>query len=58
MLTFLAAKAVVKVKGGVMSHYTGWRILQIIPPQPGWKAVHGQQTEDKKIEVFTRPIIC
>jgi len=35
-----------------------WRILQIIPAQPDWKAVHCQQTEDKKIDVFTRPIIC
>jgi hypothetical protein len=41
-----------------MNQYKSWKILQIIPAQGGWKAVHCQELEDKQIEISNRPIIC
>jgi hypothetical protein len=41
-----------------MNAYRSWNILQIIPAQGGWKAVHCQELEDRQIEIFNRPIIC
>jgi hypothetical protein len=38
--------------------YNGWKILQIIPAQVGWKAVHCQQSENRQIKIFNRAIIC
>jgi hypothetical protein len=41
-----------------MNDSSRWKILQIIPAQVGWKAVHCQQSEDKQVLIFNRPIIC
>ena len=41
-----------------MSEHNGWKILQIIPAQGGWKAVHCQESENKQIVIFNRAIIC
>jgi hypothetical protein len=41
-----------------MNQYKSWKILQIIPAQGGWKAVHCQESADKQIEISNRPIIC
>ena len=41
-----------------MNEYKSWKILQIIPAQGGWKAVHCQELEDRQIEISNRPIIC
>jgi hypothetical protein len=35
-----------------------WKILQIIPAQRDWKAVHGRELENKQIEISNRCIIC
>ena len=35
-----------------------WKIKQIIPAQPGWKAVHCGESEDGQLVVFNRAIIC
>lgn len=35
-----------------------WRIIQIIPAQAGWKAVHCQELENKQIEISNRCVIC
>jgi hypothetical protein len=43
---------------GSMNEYKSWKILQIIPAQGGWKAVHCQELEDRQIEISNRPIIC
>jgi len=41
-----------------MSEPNGWKILQIIPAQEGWKAVHCQESENRQIVIFNRAIIC
>jgi hypothetical protein len=41
-----------------MNDENGWKILQISPAQPGWKAVHCQESENKQIVIFNRAIIC
>jgi len=41
-----------------MSEHKSWKILQIIPAQGGWKAVHCQELENRQIEISNRPIIC
>jgi hypothetical protein len=41
-----------------MSGENGWKILQIIPAQVGWKAVHCQESKNKQIVILNRPIIC
>lgn len=35
-----------------------WKIKQIIPAQPGWKAVHCVEPENGQVVVFNRTIIC
>jgi hypothetical protein len=34
------------------------KIKQIIPAQPGWKAVHCAESEDGQLVMFNRAIIC
>ena len=41
-----------------MKEHKSWKILQIIPAQGGWKAVHCQESEDKQLKISHRPIIC
>ena len=36
----------------------GWRIRQIIAAQPGWKAVHCQESANGQIKISNRAIIC
>jgi hypothetical protein len=35
-----------------------WKIKQIIPAQPGWKAIHCGESEDGQLVMFNRPVIC
>jgi hypothetical protein len=35
-----------------------WKIKQIIPAQPGWKAVHCAESELGQVVMFNRAIIC
>jgi hypothetical protein len=35
-----------------------WKIKQIIPAQPGWKAVHCGESENGQVAMFNRAIIC
>jgi hypothetical protein len=35
-----------------------WKILQIIPAQSGWTAVHCQESKNHEIQISNRPIIC
>jgi hypothetical protein len=41
-----------------MNEHKSWKILQIIPAQGGWKAVHCQESKPKQVEISNRPIIC
>ncbi|MGE5305037.1 MAG: hypothetical protein ACM3TN_17125 [Alphaproteobacteria bacterium] len=41
-----------------MSKNENWKILQIIPAQGGWTAVHCQESKNHEIMIFSRPIIC
>ncbi|MGH7796463.1 MAG: hypothetical protein ACREQ2_16465 [Candidatus Binatia bacterium] len=41
-----------------MNEHGKWKILQIIPAQGGWKAVHCQELENKEIVIFNRGIVC
>ncbi|MPZ76386.1 MAG: hypothetical protein GEU77_07660 [Deltaproteobacteria bacterium] len=41
-----------------MSDCKNWKILQIIPAQGGWKAVHCQESENEQIKISNRSIIC
>ena len=41
-----------------MSKNENWKILQIIPAQGGWTAVHCQESKNHEITIFSRPIIC
>ena len=41
-----------------MNESNNWKILQIIPAQEGWKAVHCRELENKEIEISNRAIIC
>jgi hypothetical protein len=41
-----------------MNRHSNWKILQIIPAQAGWKAVHCQESENGEIKISTRSIIC
>lgn len=43
---------------GFMNESKSWKILQIIPAQAGWKAVHCQESGNKEIEISNRPIVC
>ncbi len=52
-------KAALKPLGeDFMNEYKNWKILQIIPAQGGWKAIHCQESENKEIEISNRSIIC
>jgi len=41
-----------------MNEYKNWKILQIIPAQGGWKAIHCRESGNKEIEISNRSIIC
>jgi hypothetical protein len=41
-----------------MSGNKTWKILQIVPAQSGWKAVHCDQSADREIKIYNRAIIC
>jgi hypothetical protein len=41
-----------------MTESKSWKILQIIPAQAGWKAVHCRELENKQIEISNRCVIC
>ncbi|HYY25418.1 MAG TPA: hypothetical protein VE689_08010 [Candidatus Udaeobacter sp.] len=41
-----------------MNENRRWKILQIIPAQGGWTAVHCQESKNHQIEISNRPIIC
>lgn len=41
-----------------MNEHKNWKILQIIPAQDGWKAVHCQEWENKEIKISNRSVIC
>jgi hypothetical protein len=51
-------RRLLNARRGSMNEYKSWKILQIIPAQGGWKAVHCQELEDRQIEISNRPIIC
>lgn len=36
----------------------GWKILQIIAAQPGWKAVHCEESANRQVKISNRAIIC
>lgn len=35
-----------------------WKMLQIIPAQSGWKAVHCQEADNRQVKISSRAIIC
>jgi hypothetical protein len=35
-----------------------WKILQIIPAQVRWKAIHCQESENSRVKVYDRAVIC
>jgi hypothetical protein len=41
-----------------MSEQENWKILQIIPAQPGWKAVHCEESANGEMRITNRSIIC
>lgn len=41
-----------------MTEHKKWKILQIIPAQGGWKAVHCQELASREIVIFNRGIVC
>jgi hypothetical protein len=41
-----------------MQQSKAWKVLQIIPAQVGWKAVHYQAASDDQIQIFNRTVIC
>jgi hypothetical protein len=41
-----------------MNVINGWKIFQIIAAQPGWKAIHCQESENGQVKISNRPIIC
>jgi hypothetical protein len=43
---------------GFMHESKAWKILQIIPAQVGWKAVHCWESTDNPMEIFNRAIVC
>jgi hypothetical protein len=46
------------LRRGFMNEYKNWKILQIIPAQGGWKAIHCRESGNKEIEISNRSIIC
>ena len=41
-----------------MDENKAWHILQIIPAQVGWKAVHCQVADSGQLEILSRAIVC
>ena len=41
-----------------MDENKAWNILQIIPAQVGWKAVHCQVADSGQLEILSRAIVC
>jgi hypothetical protein len=41
-----------------MTEDNPWRIVQIIPAQVGWKAVHCQSSTEKHLEISTLTVVC
>jgi hypothetical protein len=41
-----------------MNENKSWKILQIIPAQGGWTAVHCQESKNHQVRISNRPIIC
>lgn len=41
-----------------MTEYRKWKILQIIPAQAGWKAVHCETSNHAEIKVSHRAVVC
>jgi hypothetical protein len=42
-----------------MNDSKSWKILQIIPAQDGWTAVHCQQSNNHEtVQTYHRPIVC
>lgn len=41
-----------------MTEQRKWKILQIVPAQGGWKAVHCQELENKELVIINRGIVC
>jgi len=35
-----------------------WKILQVIPAQAGWKAVHCQEADNSQVKISNRSVIC
>jgi hypothetical protein len=42
----------------VLCQNKGWKILQVIAAQAGWKAVHCQESENGQVKISNRAIIC
>ena len=36
----------------------GWKILQIVAAQAGWKAIYCQESANRQVKIFHRVIIC
>jgi hypothetical protein len=41
-----------------MTETSRWKILQIIPAQVRWKAIHCQESGDSEVNVYDRAVIC
>jgi len=42
-----------------MDENKGWKILQIIPAEPGWTAVRCQESKDyPTVQIYNRTIVC
>jgi len=41
-----------------MNVTNGWKILQIIAAQPGWKAMYCQESTNRQVKISNRVIIC
>lgn len=41
-----------------MNEDKNWKILQIIPAQAGWKAVHCEGLENAEMKISNRSIVC
>ena len=41
-----------------MQQSKAWKVLQIIPAQVGWKAVHYQAPTEDEIQILNRTVIC
>jgi hypothetical protein len=43
---------------GFMTEDKNWKVIQIIPAQAGWKAIHCEESANAEIAIFNRAIIC